>query len=220
MRVPPRLAPWQIVIVPMLRDNDEDAALIDYCKSLQGELARLSAFGEPVRALLDLKGAKAATKRWGWVKKGAPIVIEVGGRDMAGGNVSVIRRDRLYREDGKLDSAVEARGDFVGGAVSMLESIQAGLFDQAKARMDGNITRDVSDWAELVAFFDKSGKAPGWLEVNWSKPSGAALDAVVEKIKALKLTLRNVPLDAATASGDCIFTGDPAVERVLVGRAY
>ncbi len=67
-------------------------------------------FGEPVRALLDLRAAKAATKRWGWVKKGAPIVIEVGGRDVAGGNVSVIRRDRLYREDGKLDSAVVARG--------------------------------------------------------------------------------------------------------------
>ncbi len=116
LRVPPRIAPWQIVIVPMLRDQPEDAAIVDYCKALQAELAKLSAFGEPVRALLDLKPAKAATKRWGWVKKGAPIVIEVGGRDVAGGNVSVIRRDRLYREDGKLDSAVVAQADFVGEA--------------------------------------------------------------------------------------------------------
>ena len=65
LRVPPRVAPWQIVIVPMLRDNDEDAALIDYCKGLQAELAGLSALGEPVRALLDLRAPKAATKRWG-----------------------------------------------------------------------------------------------------------------------------------------------------------
>uniref|UniRef100_UPI0035AF6244 aminoacyl--tRNA ligase-related protein n=1 Tax=Sphingomonas sp. TaxID=28214 RepID=UPI0035AF6244 len=100
LRVPPRIAPWQVVIVPMLRDQPEDAAIVDYCRALQGELNRLSAFGEPVRAFLDLKPAKAANKRWGWVKKGAPIVIEVGGRDVAGGNVSVLRRDRLYREDG------------------------------------------------------------------------------------------------------------------------
>jgi prolyl-tRNA synthetase len=171
-----------------------------------------------VRALLDLKWTKAATKRWGWVKKGAPVVIEVGGRDMAGGNVSVIRRDRLYRDDGKLDSAVVTRGDFVDQAVATLEDIQTRMFDDARARRDAAITRDVSDWAGLVAFFEKGGK--GLLEVNWSKPSGAELDAIAEKIKALKLTLRNVPLDAGAPTGDCVFTGRPAVERILVGRAY
>jgi prolyl-tRNA synthetase len=220
LRVPPRLAPWQIVIVPMLRDNDEDAALIDYCKGVQAELAKLYAFGEPVRALLDLKSVKAATKRWGWVKKGAPIVIEVGGRDMAGGNLSVIRRDRLYREDGKLDSAVVAKGDFVGGAVAALEEVQTNLFTQARDRMQANIRRDVTEFADLQAFFEKGGKFPGWLEINWSKPTGEELDKVVERLKALKLTVRNVPGDAAPATGDCIFTGKPAVERILIARAY
>lgn len=220
LRVPPRIAPWQIVIVPMLRDNDEDAALVEYCKALQGELARLSALGEPVRALLDLKFGKAATKRWGWVKKGAPIIIEVGGRDMAGGNVSVIRRDRLYREDGKLDSAVVAQGDFTAQAAAMLEEIQASLHTEARARLDANITRDVTDFAALQSHFEKGGKYPGWIEIEWSKPSGPDLDKVVERLKALKLTLRNVPNDAALATGACIFTGAPAVERVLVGRAY
>jgi prolyl-tRNA synthetase len=220
LRVPPRIAPWQIVIVPMLRDNDEDAALVDYCKGLQGELAKLSALGEPVRALLDLKFGKPATKRWSWVKKGAPVIVEVGGRDMAGGNVSVIRRDRLYREDGKLDSAVVAKGDFAGQAAAMLEEIQTSLHADARARLDANITRGVADFAALKDHFEKSGKYPGWLEIEWSKPSGGELDKVVERLKALKLTLRNVPNDAPAASGVCIFTGAPAVERVLVGRAY
>ncbi|MBA4762401.1 aminoacyl--tRNA ligase-related protein [Sphingomonas sp.] len=220
LRVPPRIAPWQIVIVPMLRDTDEDAALIDYCKGLQADLAKTSALGEPVRALLDLKAAKAATKRWGWVKKGAPVVIEVGGRDMAGGNVSVIRRDRLYREDGKLDSAVVAKDEFVAGAAALLEEIQAGLHADARARLDANIVRGVERFDALKAHFEGSGKYPGWVEVQWSKPEGAELDAVVERIKALKLTFRNVPLDAAPADGACIFTGKPAVERILVARAY
>jgi prolyl-tRNA synthetase len=220
LRVPPRVAPWQIVIVPMLRDNDEDAALLAYCKQLQGELVKLSALGEPVRALLDARPAKAATKRWGWVKKGAPVVIEVGGRDMAGGNVSVIRRDRLYREDGKLDSVVVAQSEFVSGAAALLEEIQASLHAQARAKLDANIVRGVDSFDELRAHFEGSGKYPGWVEVQWAKPSGAELDAVVEKIKALKLTFRNVPLDGAPADGTCLFTGQPAVERILVARAY
>ena len=219
LRVPPRIAPWQIVIVPMLRDQPEDAAIVDYCKALQVELAALSALGEPVRALLDLKPAKAAIKRWGWVKKGAPIIVEVGGRDVAGGNVSVVRRDRLYREDGKLDGAIVARGDFVAGAAALLGEIQAALHAEAGDRLRANIAR-ASDFAAVEKHFAEGVKNPGWLEVQWSKPSGVTLDAVVERLKALKLTLRNVPIDAAPVDGPCVFTGAPAVERVLVARAY
>jgi prolyl-tRNA synthetase len=219
LRVPPRIAPWQIIIVPMLRDQPEDQATIDYCKTLQAELAALSALGEPVRALLDLKPAKAATKRWGWVKKGAPIIIEVGGRDVAGGNVSVVRRDRLYREDGKLDSAIVARGDFVAGAAATLVEIQASLHDEAGKRLRANIAK-ADDFAAVEKHFAGTVKNPGWLEVQWSKPTGAELDAVVARLKALKLTVRNVPMDAAPADGSCVFSGAPAVERVLIARAY
>ena len=60
----------------------------------------------------------------------------------------------------------------------------------------------------------------GWVELQWSKPTGPALDTVVEQLKALKLTIRNAPADAAPAQGDCFFTGAPAVERILVARAY
>jgi len=206
--------------VPMLRDQPEDAATIDYCKSLQAELAKLTALGEPVRALLDLKAVKAQTKRWGWVKKGAPIVIEVGGRDVAGGNVSVIQRDKLYREDGKLNSQILPRADFVAEAAAILESIQQNLYLQARDRLDSNIRRDVTDFDTLAAMFADSVKFPGWAEVSWAKPTGAELDAVVERLKALKLTFRNVPGGAAPAEGTCLFTGKPAVERILVARAY
>ncbi|MEO7690555.1 MAG: aminoacyl--tRNA ligase-related protein [Sphingomonas sp.] len=220
LRVPPRIAPWQVVIVPMLRDQPEDAAIVDYCKTLQQQLASLSALGEPVRALLDLKPAKAATKRWGWVKKGAPIILEVGGRDVAGGNVSVIRRDRLYREDGKLDSKVVPQGEFLGEVTGMLESVQSGLHAEARGRLKANIARDVADFAGIERAFADGVKNPGWVEVQWSKPTGAALDAVGERLKALKLTIRNAPMDAAAIDGVCVFTGAPAVERVLVGRSY
>ncbi|MFO1259965.1 MAG: aminoacyl--tRNA ligase-related protein [Sphingomonadaceae bacterium] len=218
LRCPPQIAPHQVIIVPMLRDNDEDAAVIAYCEELAASLGAQDAFREPVRVLFDKKPTKAATKRWGWVKKGAPVIVEVGGRDVAGGNVSVLRRDRLYNDAGKTNSAIMSRDAFVTEVAAMLIDIQASLHSEAKARLDDNIRRDVTDRDALAAAF--AGDKPGWVEVEWAKPTGEALDKVVEWLKGHKLTLRNVPLDAASATGVCIFTGAPAVERVLVGRSY
>ncbi|MDX2210259.1 MAG: aminoacyl--tRNA ligase-related protein [Sphingopyxis sp.] len=217
LRCPPQVAPHQIVIIPMLRETEEDDAILDYCRALLGELRALTAFGEPVRAHLDARSGKASNKRWAWVKKGAPIIVEVGPRDVAGGNVAVLRRDQLYKDDGKVNSAFVARGDFVAGASTQLQAIQSALYAEAKARLDANIVRGVTD---LGAHFGGDDKFVGWAEVQWSRPTGAALDKVVEQLKALKLTMRNVPMDAAAADGPCIFTGEPAVERILVGRSY
>ena len=217
LRCPPQIAPHQVVIVPMLRDNDEDEAILDYCRTLATELRGLSAFGEPVRVLLDTKAIKASNKRWAWVKKGAPIIVEVGPRDVAGGNVAMLRRDRLYKEDGKLNSAFIPRGEFVGQASALLEEIQTGLFAEAKMRLDDNICRDVTD---LVSHFKGDDKFVGWVEVQWARPTGAALDKIVEQLKALKITIRNTPTAAAPTDSACFFTGEPAVERILIGRTY
>jgi prolyl-tRNA synthetase len=217
LRLPPQIAPQQIVIVPMLRDNDEDAALLDYCRDIATELRAHNAFGEPLRVLVDTKANKPATKRWGWVKKGAPIILEIGGRDMAGGNVSAIRRDQLYTADGKLASMLLNRDQCIGAASTMIEGIQAALYNEAKARLDQNIHCNVTD---LSAHFKSKDVFVGWVEVQWARPSGMQLDKIVEQLKALKITMRNAPMDAAPADGACFFTGEPAVERILIGRTY
>ena len=142
----------------------------------------------------------------------------MGGRDVAGGNVSVLRRDRLYNEAGKLASEIMARDAFVASVTETLMDYQTGLFEDALERLLANIRRDVTDKSVLAEAFN--GDKPGWVEVQWAKPTGEALDKVVEWLKGHKLTLRNVPLDAAKADGPCIFTGEPAVERVLVGRSH
>jgi prolyl-tRNA synthetase len=218
LRCPPQIAPHQIVIIPMLRDNDEDEAVLAYCRSLRLELLALNAFGEPLRVLLDTKAAKASNKRWAWVKKGAPILIEVGPRDMAEGKAAVIRRDRLYKDDGKLATAFTPRGEFVQSAITLLEEIQNGLYAEAKARLEANIRRDVTDLSQHFAG-DEANFA-GWVEVQWARPTGEALEKIVVLLKALKITMRNSPNDAAPADGPCFFTGEPAVERILIGRTY
>ncbi len=220
LRCPPAIAPWQVVIVPMLRDGPEDEAVLDYTHDLRQQLRGLTALGEPLRVLADGKSAKPAAKRWGWVKKGAPIIVEVGPRDVAGNNVAVIRRDQLYREDGKLDSRIIPRRELIDGVSALLEDIQAKLHAQSVENVRANIV-PLSDWAALEAAFADDQKNPGWVDVAWSKPTGAALDAVVERLKALRLTVRNAPMgQTGHPDAPCIFTGEAAVERVLIGRAY
>jgi len=220
LRVPPAIAPHQVVILPMLRDKPEDEALIAYCEDLRTAIAGQSALSEKVRVLLDKKPGKAAAKRWDWVRKGAPVILEIGGRDMENDTVSLLRRDRLWAENGKPDFAAPTREDAAALIPALLEEIQQALFDEASARRDANITRGIASMDALAAFYDDKAKYPGWVEVQWSKPTGPALDDVVKQLKALKLTVRNVPIDAAPVDGACIFTGKPAVERIFVARAY
>lgn len=217
--VPPRVAPYQVVVVPMLRDSEEDAAILDYCTDLVTQLNALDAFREPVRALLDKRPAKAATKRWGWVKKGAPIILEIGARDVANGSVALLRRDELYDMNGKLKPDFIKKEDLVARVPGLLADIQGQLFARAKARHDSRIDASITQIDALKAYF-KASKNPGWALVQWAKPTGAELDKVVQWLKGEKLTLRNVPTDAEAADGTCIFTGGTAAERVLVGRSY
>lgn len=219
LRVPPMVAPQQIVVLPMLRDNAEDEALLDYCAELTKALGQLSMFGEPVRVLLDKRPGKATQKRWAWVKKGVPLVLEIGGRDAAGGQVSMLRRDRLWTAAAKANFVGLAKDDFVARAVAELEDIQSSLHAEAKAKRDANLTQ-VDSFDGLAAFFSEDKRYPGWAEVVWSRPNGEELDAVVQKLKALKLTIRNTPLGGAEVTGNCIFTDRPAVERIYVARSY
>ncbi|MGB3712380.1 MAG: proline--tRNA ligase [Erythrobacter sp.] len=219
--VPPRIAPHQVVILPMLRDKPEDKDLIAYCEELKASLGAQTGLGEPVRVLLDLKPGKASAKRWDWVRKGAPLICEVGPRDMENGQVALIRRDELWNaENGKLATRFIQRAQFIDDVPTLLEDVQASLFERARERRDANITRGLGTWDDVVDFFASNGKYPGWVEVQWSKPTGKALDDVVEQLKSQKLTFRNVPKDSDPADGNCIFTGEPAVERILVARAY
>ena len=220
LRVPPAIAPHQVIILPMLRDTDEDAALLDYCEGLRAVIAGQFALGEPVRVLLDARPGKAAAKRWDWVRKGAPVILEIGGRDMEAGKVSMLRRDALWGENGKPAFQTPGRDMAARMVPEALADIQQAMLIQARERRDANIARDIGSMDALAAFFAEDKRFPGWAEVQWAKPTGAELHAVEEQLKSLKLTLRNVPRDSLPANGTCIFTGNPAVERIYVARAY
>lgn len=222
LRTPPAVAPRQIVIVPMLRGKPEDADLKDYCTALAKELGGLVAFGSSVRAFVDMKDARPADKRWDWVRRGAPLICEIGPRDAANGQITFIKRNAL-REGEKIKSHTLTRAEFVAQAAQMLEATQGELYDEAKARLESNIREGFSTFEDLERYYgteDVEGEFKGWARVHWSRPTGAALNAVGDRLKALKLTIRNAPLAQPPKFGACIFTGAPAVEEILIARAY
>lgn len=224
LRLPPAIAPRQIVIVPMLRDKPEDAQVLEYGHALVKELSGKFALDEKIRVLLDTKHIKSSEKRWNWVRRGAPIIVEIGPRDVANGQVTFMRRDTL-RDGDKVKSQAMARDEFVAKMPALLDEMQKGLHAKARTRMDSNIRSDIKSVADLEAYFgagsdDDAGEFKGWVRAGWAKPEGAALDAVDARLKALKLTLRNVPADGKSAGGVCIFGGGDAKEDILIARAY
>jgi len=221
LRLPPAIAPKQIVVVPMLRDKPEDEEVLKYGADLVAMLNKEHAFGQPLRAHLDVKKIKSAEKRWNWVRRGAPIIIEIGPRDAAAGQITYMRRDQL-RDGDKVKSIALPRAEFLEEkAVQLLVEIQAGLYAEAKARLDANIKSGVTDWAGVEAYYAGSDEEfKGWLKVSWSKPSGTELEKVDMRLKALKLTIRNAPLQQPDSFAPCLFTGRPGVEEILIGSAY
>ena len=218
LRVPPLIAPQQIVIIPMLRDKPEDAPILEYCEKIAQDIRKNQAFDEKIRVLVDKKGAKASNKRWSWVRKGAPLILEIGGRDVEAGNVSMIDRSDLYNENGKIAFQALPRETFIESVSQRLTDIQNNLYNESKQRLDDNILQGVESFEDMAAYFKKDN--PGWVDVQWSRPTGDALDAVVERLKKLKLTIRNVPQNSPKADGVCIFSGEKASEHILIGRSY
>ncbi len=160
------------------------------------------------------------------MRRGAPLLLEVGPRDMASGHVTMIRRDQL-RDGDKIISKGVAREDFLAQAPELLAEIQSNLYAEAKARLDGNIRSDLKDFEAIAAYFGAAAEDDeaqstfkGWVRAPWARPTGTELEQVEARLKALKLTLRNVPVGQSGAGGTCVFTGRPAVEEILIARAY
>jgi prolyl-tRNA synthetase len=225
LRLPPAIAPKQIVIVPMLRGKPEDASVLGYCDALARALTAKVALAAPLRVILDKKDIKSADKRWNWVRRGAPLILEIGPRDVAGGMVSFMRRDQL-RDGDKVKSHAMERDVFVAEAPNLLTDIQVRLYREAKTRLDSNIHTGAKTFNDLAEYFgaaaddDEATEFKGWVRASWSNPKGAALEAIEKQLKSLKLSIRNAPLDQTGTHGPCLFTGEKGVQEILIARAY
>lgn len=213
--LPPRLAPAQVVILPVIHKEETKAQVMEYCENLVRQIKNGSYCGRSVDVELDAREGKGGEKVWGWIKKGAPIRLEIGPRDIAKDAVFVGRRDR----DSK-DRYGQSREEFIATLPKVLDEIQQGLLDRARAFRAEN-TRRIDTKEEFYEYFTpKNSEKPeihgGFAECHWSGES-----AVEEQVKNdLNVTIRCIPQDAQPEEGKCVISGKPSSRRVIFGKAY
>ncbi|MDO5648782.1 proline--tRNA ligase [Paracoccus sp. (in: a-proteobacteria)] len=164
LRLPPRLAPQQVVIVPLLRDPSRNDEVMQSCHDLANRLRAVDFAREPLRVRIDERDMNPAEKRGSWMKKGVPVVVEIGPRDIDGGVVMAHRRDAL-----DAGGAVQKRDDFVNSVAAPFEQVQASMFDAAAAFRAEMTTEGIMSFDDMKAFFEPG---QGFVIAKWGHGRG------------------------------------------------
>jgi prolyl-tRNA synthetase len=199
--LPPKIAPLQVVIVPIFK-GDEQKAAIDAKVTVM--MAELKALGVSVK-YDDSDNSRPGWKFAEYEMKGVPVRIAIGARDLEQNIVEVARRDTKEKANASIDG--------IGLHVkNLLDDIQANIFNRAKAFRDDHIT-EANTWDEFVDLLDNK---TGFISAHWD-----GTPETEEKIKEqTKATIRCIPLNNKQEAGTCILSGNPSTQRVLFARAY
>ncbi len=199
--LPPKLAPIQVVIVPIYKGNDQLDKISDIALDLKRQLEKAGISVKYDNRDTQKPGFKFAE----YELKGVPVRLAIGPRDAEEGTVEVARRDTLTKE-------TISRDNVVGHVISLMDEIQQNIFRKAVDFRNKN-TFTADTWEEFTDIIENRG---GFVLAHWD---GTA--ETEEKIKDLtKATIRAIPLDSTEEMGKCILTGNPSNRRVLFARAY
>ncbi len=220
MVVPPRIAPYQIILLPLIKNPEDKDKILAYVSQIQQELKKQFPFGEKIRIKVDARDRKPADKFWEWTKKGAPIICEVGMRDVEGQKIMVKERIKLGTDEGKQIVDVN---EFCQNISSRLEGLQKQMFNKAKARLEANIRTDIKTPEDFRRYFAESNV---WIEdgkqgkVAFVRGKWCGDDATESLLKEMKITIRCIPFDQTNTQGVCLLTGKPATMDVIYARSY
>ncbi len=201
--LPPKLAPIQVVIVPIYRGEAELEAISVKVNELVSELRKVG---------ISVKYDNRDTHKPGWKfaeyeLKGVPVRIGIGPRDLENGTVEIARRDNLSKETFELSSQPIAEK-----ILQLLDEIQAGIYQKA-LNYRASVTTEVNSWEEFQQVLNEKG---GFVSAHWDGTSETE-----EKIKELtKATIRCIPLERKDETGSCVLTGKPSEGRVYFAKAY
>lgn len=220
MVVPPRIAPYQIIFIPLIKKNDDAAKIMAYIENIQAQLKNKTAFGERLRTKIDSRDKSSVDKVWEWVRKGAPMICEIGARDIENGGLMVKERIFFGQPEGKKILKTE---EFAATAGERLEFLQHEMFKRAKERLEQNIRTDIKTPEEFAAYFANGNE---WIEdgkqgkVAFVRGKWCADPATEELLKAMKITIRCIPFDQSGTTGKCLLTGKDATLDVIYARSY
>jgi len=213
--LPPRVAPTQVIIVPVIPKEENREAVLAACHQLAKELNAQTYAGEPVRAEVDARDLTGSAKNWEWIKKGVPVRAEIGPRDLAAGTAFVGRRDKGVKEKSGIPLAT-----LVAEIGATLGEIQDNLYQRALAHLREN-TKEIDTKEEFYAFFTPKNPNKPEIHGGFASTHFCGDGAVEEQIKEdLKVTLRCIPFAQDPQPGVCPFTGKPSRQRVIFAKSY
>jgi prolyl-tRNA synthetase len=200
--LPPKLAPYQAVIVPIFKSDEEKASVLPVARQLKGELAKAN-----IRVTLDEReGVSPGWKFNDWEMRGVPVRVELGPKDVAKQAAVLARRDRPGKE-GKISAPLAG---LPAAIERLLAEVQQALHDKALAFRKTN-THDVRDYEEL-----KKAVENGFAFAFWC--GSAECEAKIKE--GARATMRCIPIEQPGGTGKCICCGQSATERAIFGRAY
>jgi prolyl-tRNA synthetase len=202
LRLPPRLAPYQVVIVPIARNDDERSLVMEHVTRLQRELA-----AGDIRVHMDTRDYQPGFKFNDWEMRGVPVRLEIGPRDVQSGTVVAARRD----VPGKEGKRTLNQDGIVANIRDLLSEIQANMLGQATAFRDAN-TYDVKSLDELRGVVEQGGFARGW----WAGTTEDELHVKAETSATHRCYLLGEPSE----EGFCFYTGKPAPKIAIFAKAY
>ena len=200
--LPPKLAPFQVVIVPIYKTDEEKSSVLETAKKLNAELVKAN-----IRVKLDEReGQSAGWKFNDWEMRGVPLRVELGPKDVAKQAAVLARRDRPGKE-GKISASL---ADLPVTIEKLLVEIQQALHDKALSFRKSN-THDAKTYEEL-----KKAVETGFAFSAWC---GSA-DCEAKIKEETRATMRCIPLEQDGGAGVCVACGKPAAERAIFARAY
>jgi prolyl-tRNA synthetase len=209
---PPRIAPMHIVIIPIFRNDEEFDLVIKHCNQLADQLKSQLYHGSKLRITIDKRDMRGGDKSWQWIKKGVPLRVEVGPRDIEKQSVVLLRRDQEVKQ-----KHIMSNDELASKVISILDEIQANIYQKALEFKNSHLV-ELSSFEKFKAYFADSSDS----KVGGFVSCYAADDARIEEfIKPLKVTARVIPLNQPKdQSGICIFTGDTVKQKIIFAKSY
>jgi len=200
--LPPKLAPIKAVLVPIYRKDEERASVMETAQKIAKETGA---------KIDDREGQTPGAKFYHWERRGVPVVLELGPRDVASGNIVLKRRDTGTKE-------VIPQTEVAAKVTGVLEQMQSDLFAAAQKRLKDNtvLANSIGEVEEILK--PVTAEKGGGKFVMAHMKDDAGCDA---RIKEFKATIRNIPIkDEYDGPGKCIVTGAPVDRRVVIAKAY
>jgi prolyl-tRNA synthetase len=212
--LPPRVASAHVVLLPIFRKPEERESVMAFTENLAKDLRGVMYHDRKITVEVDSREI-GGTRGWDWIKKGIPLRVEIGPRDIQENSVFVARRDKSHKEKQSIK-----RDDFIARITEILDDIQTNLFNRALA-LRNEQTVPVDGKEDFYAYFTPQNQEKPEIHGGFAHSHWCGSAECEKQIKTdLSVTIRCIPLNAPEENGSCVFCGKPSERRVIFAKSY